>query len=253
MTAIQVPTNCPSCNSVLELENEYILYCVNSSCPAQSSKKIQHFAKTMKIKGLGPASIEKLQLVDIDELYLLTESNIADALSSEKLAERLYMEIQKSKDAPLNLLLPAFSIPLIGRTATEKLSTVVNNLFEINEDSCERAGLGPKATESLLNWITKEYYCFYDGALPFTFTFEKSSKPSITTGVVCISGKLSSVKTKAEAATLLEELGYKVKSSLTKDVTILINESGVESAKTKQAVSNGVQIVTNLKNFIGEH
>ncbi len=252
MTSIQAPTNCPSCSSVLEWSN-HLLYCYNSSCPAQSSKKLEHFAKTMKIKGLGPAAITKLGLTDIDQIYSVSQEYIAEALSSERLAERLYTEIQKSKNAPLNLVLPAFSIPLIGRTATEKLSTVVNNLFEINKDSCERAGLGPKATENLLNWIKSEYYCFYEGALPFSYNFEKSANQSSTRGTICISGKLSSVKTKAEATGLLEELGYIVKSSLTKDVTILVNESGVESAKTKQAKNNGLQIVTNLKTFIGEH
>jgi NAD-dependent DNA ligase len=252
MTSIQAPTNCPSCSSVLEWSN-HLLYCYNSSCPAQSSKKLEHFAKTMKIKGLGPAAISKLDIVDIDQLYSLSEDEIAVALSSKRLAERLYAEIQKSKDAPLNLVLPAFSIPLIGRSATEKLSTVVNNLFEINTDSCERAGLGPKATENLLDWIKREYYGFYDGALPFSYAFEKSSKPSTARGTVCISGKLSSFKNKAEAATLLSGLGYTVKSSLTKDVTILVNESGIESAKTKQARDNGLQIITNLKTFIGEH
>jgi hypothetical protein len=39
---------------------------------------------------------------------------------------------------------------------------------------------------------------------------------------------------------------------LTKDVTILVNESGVESAKTKKARDAGVQIITNLLDFIGE-
>jgi hypothetical protein len=39
---------------------------------------------------------------------------------------------------------------------------------------------------------------------------------------------------------------------LTKDVTILINESGVESAKTKKARDSGVQIITNLLDLTGE-
>ena len=50
----------------------------------------------------------------------------------------------------------------------------------------------------------------------------------------------------------LEELGYVVKASLTKDVTILVNESGIESAKTIKARDSGVQIITNLLDFIGE-
>ena len=45
-------------------------------------------------------------------------------------------------------------------------------------------------------------------------------------------------------------MGYLVKNSLTKDVTILINESGIESAKTQAARERGVQIITNLKEIL---
>ena len=55
---------------------------------------------------------------------------------------------------------------------------------------------------------------------------------------------------KAIAKTLLEKNGYLVKSSLTKAVTILINESGIESAKTKTARDKGITIITNLKDLI---
>ena len=69
-------------------------------------------------------------------------------------------------------------------------------------------------------------------------------------GVVCITGKLKSFKTKAQAGTVLASLGYVVKSSLTKDVTILVNESGIESAKTKQARESGIEIITDLQSYL---
>ena len=66
-------------------------------------------------------------------------------------------------------------------------------------------------------------------------------------GIVCMTGKLKSFKTKAQAGTALINLGYIVKSSLTKDVTILVNESGIESAKTKQARESGIEIITDFQ------
>ena len=45
-------------------------------------------------------------------------------------------------------------------------------------------------------------------------------------------------------------MGYLVKNSLTKDVTILVNESGVDSAKTQAARERGVQIINNLKEIL---
>ena len=250
MQTIQAPTNCPSCGSILEWSNA-LLYCKSSSCSSQLQKRVEHFAKTVKIKGLGPSSIKRLGIVDVDQIYSLTKEEITERLSSEKLAEKLYSEIENSKSAPLNVILPGFSIPLIGKTASAKLSTVCNGLTDINAKVCKKAGLGPKATENLLNWIVKDFYAFYDGYLPFDFKFVQSDTKT-TRGVVCISGKLNSFKTKADATQVLEDFGYEVKSSLTKDVTILVNESGVESLKTKKARENGVTIVTNLFDFIGE-
>ena len=250
MQTIQAPTNCPSCSSLLEWSND-LLYCRNVLCSAQNQKKVEHFAKTLKIKGLGPSAINKLGLTDIDQIYSLSREEITEGLSSEKLAEKLYAEIKNSEAAPLNTVLAAFSIPLIGKTASNKLSKIITNITEINESSCKKAGLGPKATENLLEWLHKDFYCFYDGYLPFDFKFDTPlQKEEI--GTVCISGKLKSFKTKALATQALEHKGYAVKSSLTKDVTILINESGVESAKTTQARNSGVTIIENLLDLLGE-
>lgn len=249
MTFIEAPTVCPSCNSVLE-EVNHLLYCRNPQCGEKSLKLIEHFAKTLKIKGLGPATIKKLNIVSLEELYELSFDTIAEALSSDRLAVKLVDELQRSRSAPLNVLLPAFSIPLIGKSAAEKLSKVCKDIEEIDYDLCRKAGLGDKASSNLTSWIEDEFY--YVSLLPFDFQFDSPRVVEVAKGTVCISGKLSSFKTKAEANAKLQQLGYVTKSSLTKDVTILVNESGVESAKTKKARESGVEIITNLLDFIGE-
>lgn len=247
MEKILAPSTCPSCGEFLKWEN-HILYCRNVHCGSQSQKKIEHFAKTLKIKGLGPAAIEKLELNNPGDLYFLTQDDIGESLGSRKLAEKLFAEIQNSRNAPLNMVLPALSIRLIGRTATEKLSKICNGLHEVDEEVCSKAGLGPAATESLLKYL--------DGGLPFflpqSMIFEKPVQRDIA-GTVCITGKLKSFKTKAEAAKALEQHGYTVKSSVTKDVTVLVNESGIESQKTIKARNDGLTIVENLLEFLGEN
>jgi NAD-dependent DNA ligase len=111
--------------------------------------------------------------------------------------------------------------------------------------------LGEKATANLLEWLEQEdFYLF----LPFNLRFEAAAKPGADSarGVVCISGKLNSYSTKQEAQADLEALGFIVKSSMTKDVTILVNESGRETSKTQKARDSGITIVTDLKKFIGD-
>jgi DNA ligase (NAD+) len=244
---IVIPTNCPCCDSLLELVVDR-LFCRNPDCEAQTAKTVEHFAKVMKIKGLGPAAIEKLQLTSIFDIYELTEEEITALLGSEKLAEKLFLEIERSKTKPLNMVLPAFGISLIGQTATDKLSAVCDSIFDIDEDSARRAGLGQVATNNLINWLDNNLEKYVE--LPLTFDFTRTSGGD---KVACISGKLKSFKTKAEAKKVLEELGYTVKDSVTKQTTVLINESGIASDKTKKAESFGIPIITNLNEFIKEN
>lgn len=244
---IQPPTNCPSCNSTLVWVKDQ-LYCKNDQCEAKSFKQLEHFAKTLKIKGLGPSTIEKLDIVSIADIYELTLDYISFQLNSEKTATKLFDEIKRSTCEPLNTVLPAFGIPLIGKTATEKLAKVSSSIFELDDAVCKQAGLGLKATENLLTWIENRFDDFCH--LPFSYEFSNETQATGDSGIVCITGKLKSFPTKAAAKAALEALGFTVKDSLTKDVTILVNESGVETAKTIKAANDGVLIITNLKEYM---
>ena len=243
---ITPPTNCPICSTILEWEKDQ-LFCYNPNCIGKTSKRVEHFAKTLKIKGLGPRTVEKLKIQTFFDLYELPLEMMIDALQSEKLAVKLHREINASKKVDLVDLLPAFSIKLIGTTASQKVCEKMNSLLELNEKVCREAGLGPKATDNLLDWFYEEWTDGYD-RLPFSWkTTVQKRAVTETKGIVCITGKLKSYKTKAAATQVLEKKGYLVKNSLTKDVTILVNESGIESAKTQAALDRGVQIITNLK------
>lgn len=237
MSAIIPPTSCPVCASELVQKNA-LLYCVNKSCPGQGAKLVENFAKVLKIKGLGPASIDKLNLTSITDVYSLTEKHIISVLGAA-LGVKLYTQIQLSKNASLNDVLPAMGIPLIGKTAADKICSEFNSLYDVELDKLSEI-LGPKALQNFLNWYEEENW----RNLPFSF--ESKSKKEATGETVCITGKLNSFKTKAEATIYLEEKGYTVVSSITKSTNILVNESGIESEKTKKARANGTKIVNNI-------
>lgn len=231
------PTHCPSCDSELIQKNS-ILYCVNKACEGQAAKLIENFAKVLKIKGLGPATIDKLQLTSLTDIYEQTEGELVHRLGNA-LGTKLYEQINISKSASLNDLLPALGIPLIGKTAAEKICSAIDSLEDASEVTLKDV-IGPKALSNFLEWLETEDW----ELLPFSF---KSSKQPVTTGqTVCITGKLKSFKTKAEAAKYLGDKGYRVVDSITKTTNILVNESGIESDKTKKARANGTQIVNNI-------
>ena len=242
------PKHCPICSTILEWEKDQ-LFCYNPHCSGKTTKRIEHFAKTLKIKGLGPRTVEKLKIGTFFDLYELPLEMMIDALQSEKLAVKLHREIKASRKVDLVDLLPAFSIKLIGTTASQKVCEKIDSLLELNEKVLDEAGLGPKAKDNLLDWFYEEWTDGYD-RLPFSWKTTVQTRTEETKGIVCITGKLKSYRTKAAAKTILEKTGYLVKNSLTKDVTILINESGIESAKTQAARERGVQIITNLKEIL---
>ena len=252
MRQIIIPTHCPACNSELETVKDQ-LFCRNPHCPAQSSKKVEHFAKTLKIKGLGAATIEKLDLQDYHDIYSFDEEELIELLGSEKLGAKLFAEIENSKSADLITLLPAFSIPLIGRSASNKLTRQVSNISEITYQKSTDVGLGPKAASNLIDWLVNQFHSNEYYKLPFSFSCERISEVSYNKGVVCITGKLKSYPTKAAAQKVLQSHGFETKDNLTKDVTILLNESGIESAKTNKAQAMGVTIYDNIKKLIKEN
>ena len=248
---IEIPTNCPCCSYKLELVNDQ-LFCRNQACSAQLEKKVEHFCKTLGIKGMGSKTIEKLQLADITELYYLDQDQVCSAVNSERVGLKLLAEIDRSRGADLATVLSAFSIPLIGRTASTKLCSVVNHVDEINQATCKQAGLGDKATQNLLSWLETEF-CEIRQFLPFSFRAEQTSGTTISGKNICITGKLSSFKTKAEAYKQLEQLGYTVVESVTKTTNYLVDEEDKSSTKRKKAETLGIKIITNLDTFIKEN
>ena len=167
------PTVCPSCNAAL-IWNKDQLFCINNECTDKLEKVIHNFAQVLKIKGLGPKTIQKLGITSIEEIYSLEYSIIENKLGSKLLSDKLLKQIEDSKDVGLQELLPAFSIPLFGRTASEKICNHVSHVSEITEETCNKAGLGPKTTENLLEWIASTNW----NLLPFSW--ETTSKAENT-------------------------------------------------------------------------
>jgi len=249
---IQIPTTCPCCTYKLELVNDQ-LFCRNTACGAQLNKKLEHFCKTLGIKGMGPKSVEKLDLQDLTEIFYLDLDTVVAALGSEKTATKLLDEIERAKSSDLATVLCSFSITLVGNTASKKICEVVEHIDEITYETCKQAGLGDKVTENLITWLQTDFQDLRE-FLPFSFKSQKNSNTNSNKSnkTICITGKLSSYKTKAEAYKLLEEAGYTPVESVTKTTDYLVDEEDKASTKRKKAESLGIPIIKNLNIFLKE-
>jgi NAD-dependent DNA ligase len=245
---IIAPTECPSCGAKLEQVND-LLFCRNIACPAQTKGKIEHFAKVLGIKGLGPKTVEKLNIQEITELFYLDQSEVESVLG-EKLASKLLDEIERAKISTLATVIESLSIPLVGGTAAKKISSVVSSIEEINKETCKIAGLGEKVTQNLLNWKETEYLELKE-FLPFTFNSVAQNNTNSKT--VCITGKLKSYKKKADAADSLAAAGFTLVDSVTKTLDYLVDESDSMSSKREKAMQYGITIITDLNDLLKEN
>ncbi len=126
-----MPTRCPSCNEpVTRDENDgAAIRCTNSSCPAQLSRSIEHFASkgAMNIDGLGPqivnALLDRGLIKDCADLYLLEAEQISSIdRMGRKSAQNLINSINNSKGAGLERLIYALGIRNIGEVAAAALA-----------------------------------------------------------------------------------------------------------------------------------
>jgi len=250
MMRIEPPIQCPSCGSKLELVKDQ-LFCRSPDCDAKSSKKLEHFAKTLKIKGLGPKTIEKLPLTSIPDIYSMSKKEIVNEIG-EKLGEKLFNQIELSKSVDLTVLLPAFSISLIGSSASKKLTKQISSIRDITHEKCLEAGLGPKSCTNLLNWYHSEF-CDNLEYLPFSFEAEVQVETTKSIGKsVCITGKLNDFKNRNLAKTYLESFGFTITTSVTKKTDYLVDEEGRKSSKSTKAESLGIPILT-IKDILKEN
>jgi DNA ligase (NAD+) len=203
----------------------------------------------MKIKGLGPKTIERLGISSISELYELTVDDLVDTLG-DKIGTKLFDEIEDSKVKDFPTFLAAFSIPLIGTTAASKLGTVVNNVGDITPASAKEAGLGDKAIESLWTWLSEAWYIDLF-RLPVIQTMQKAkirddvAKLSTADCInVVITGKLDNFKNRRDASAYLEALGFVVKPSVTKRTDYLIDEEGRPSSSRNKAQTYNTKITS---------
>jgi len=245
------PTNCPSCASLLELVKDQ-LFCRSTDCSTQAIKRVDAFAKVLRIKGLGIKTIQKLELTDMVSIYKISANEINDVIGLA-LGTKLHASIQESRRQNLATLIRSFSIPLVGKVASEKLASVVSSIQEINLSSCKKASLGEKTSEKLCTWLDEVWYQGQEDLLDYIDIIDTAKKTNKSLDVsIVITGKLDNYKNRREAASYLESRGYTVKSSVTKQVDFLISEEGRESSSSKKAKSLNIPILS-INELLNKH
>lgn len=256
----RLPESCPVCGTkAVRYEDESVLRCPNTDCPAQLFKNIIHFASkgAMDIEGLGPANIqsflEKGLIHSVADLYSLkTEDVISLEGFGKKSAENLIGAIDRSRSQNLDRLVFALGIRNIGAKAAKLLCEKYRNMDDLMAavpgDVEEIEGFGTIMAENLCNGLSEPHRRelverLRDSGVNMTYVSASDEGDGRFTGkTFVLTGTLPTMKRK-EAQELIEKFGGKVSGSVSKKTSYLVAGEDAGSKLTK-AQSLGVEILS---------
>ncbi|MCQ4023294.1 MULTISPECIES: NAD-dependent DNA ligase LigA [unclassified Ruminococcus] len=266
----KMPEICPSCGGPVVRENgEAAVRCTNTDCPAQLMRHLIHFVSrdAMDIDGLGPAVLERLVNEDMIsspvDLYSLDYDKIAafDGMG-ELSAANLKKSIEKSKSNELYRLVFALGIRHIGQKAAKLLCEHFGTIEAITTANSEEVsaidGFGKIMADSVCEYFslesTRELIAKLRELGVKMPTAEKQTTENKFTGkTFVLTGTLPTMK-RSEASKLIESLGGKTSSSVSKktDYVLAGEEAG---SKLTKAQSLGITILSEeefMQLFNGE-
>ncbi len=257
----RMPGVCPSCGSPVSYENgEAALRCTNTDCPAQLMRHMIHFVSrdAMDIDGLGEKVLAKLcekGLISSPlDLYRLTREDILTLeKKKDKSADNLIRAIEASKSNDLYRIVFALGIRHIGQKAAKLLADRFVTL-----DAIASAGADEIAATEGFGEIMAQSVAAYFALDESKKLVEEIKALGINTRVLkekkaaseespffgktfVITGTLPNYK-RSEAAEIIESLGGKTASSVSKktDYVLAGDEAG---SKLTKAQGLGITII----------
>ncbi len=162
------PSVCPTCGQAVEqVAGEVYLYCVNTSCPAQLVRNLEHFVSrgAMDIVGLGIKIVEQLAsdglVRDVADLYTLQKADLLKLEGfADKKADNLLKAIETSRQQPLARLINALGMRGVGEVLAQDLTTVYTSLDALEKAGLEELqqieGVGPNIAEAVVDWFGRQ-------------------------------------------------------------------------------------------------
>jgi DNA ligase (NAD+) len=257
----KIPERCPSCGQKVEhVEGEVAYYCVNSSCPAQLIRNVEHFVSrgAMDIDGMGIKIVEQLvgagMVKDVADIYTLTKQQLLSLEGfADKKADNLLQAVQSSRGQSLPRLINALGIRGVGEVVSVDLAKKFQNLSRLSDASIEQLqmveGIGPNIAVSISDWFdspTNIHLLDKFKSLGIWPEEEKASKNQeqlpLKGLTFVITGTLPTMS-RDEAKLKIEEAGGKTTDSISKNTDYLVLGENAGS-KLDKARTLGIKIIS---------
>jgi DNA ligase (NAD+) len=270
---IPVPTNCPFCDSVLAKDGAHI-FCQSDDCSGKGDSRLKSWIKKRDIQFIGDSVRDALTESGCREpyqLYDLTEDDLVNLSLGEgralgRLGNKIYENIQNSKQTPLAEFMGSLTIKFLGRRqAVHMIEAGIDTLQKFRELTVEHLltlpgykqrkaeGIvgGIRAAEPQMDNLLERGVVVVDPE-PAEEVEEVASNGggALEGKSFCFTGKILKVDedgkrfTRAIMQDLTRENGGSVEDKVRKGLTYLVQaDPDSQSSKTKKAAKLGVEIL----------
>ena len=238
------PTTCPSCQCLLEIQDELWLVCNNDHCPEKKLQQLVYFVAQIGIDDLSEKRLQEMVksglVSEIGDLFGLTKEQILSLdKTKEKMANKLLENIQKAKEnADLVTFLCALGLSGVSKNKIEKLIDrgfdTIEKFMEISlADILSIEGFAETSAKELISSMQSKRI-LVNKLISIGFKL-KGHKRSIKGGQLaglkfCITGTLSRKRSEIEED--IKSFQGIVVSSVNKETNYLItNETESNSSK----------------------
>ncbi len=164
----EMPKTCPACGQPVErAPGEAATYCVNSACPAQLVRGVEHFVGrgAMDIEGFGIRQAELFAqqgfIRTLADVYYLDPEKLLDLEGyGERRVQNLMRGIEASKGRGPARLLTALGIRGVGEVVAEQLVDHYGSIDALAAAPLAELqaipGIGPVLAQNIFDWFSKE-------------------------------------------------------------------------------------------------
>jgi DNA ligase (NAD+) len=263
-----MPADCPACGEpVVRLPGEAAWRCVNATCPAKIKAGLKQFASrpAMRIEGLGESLIEQLisdrigegstlpplihDFADLYHLYEKRDELIALERFGKKSADNLLGQIEASKTNELHRLIYGLGIRHVGERTAKILANNFDSMDGLMNADVEKLSsvfeIGGVVAAAIVEWFreprNRELMARLKAAGVNTQGNRKStgetreSNSKVSAKQFVLTGKLPTLS-REEAKQMIEQLGGRVTSSVTKktDFVVVGEDAGSKLEKANE-------------------
>jgi DNA ligase (NAD+) len=251
-TVAKPPKHCPECGGKVAMEGENLVCTNTEGCRAQVIGRIKNWIKELNLLEWGDSLVEKLvdakKVKTVADLYLLKVDDIAnlDRLG-EKTAKKCLEILWANNEVPLEVLLGALSIPMIGQSTIKAIMAAgcdtLQRFGQLDANAFAKVpGVGPGRADSLAAGLKHNQKIILH-LLANGVKIKDKIFGTLTGKSVCFTGSMKNKRPVLEK--LASDAGADVKGAVGKGLTyLIIADPSSSSSKAQAARKLGTTLIS---------